>query len=257
MDRRTLGIHFDWSIQEEGFQLSENLREANFETMSRFLRTYGIRPTDENLDDLAAILNEVEGRTVSWLRVAPREVVERVVVEAPSHLEEFHRETERVLTSHDPQTVRALVQVSGRGIAEDRTADRDLETAIQTPDSTDDQVTSTTRDGEVNPLILALKSFVAYMQDAPRDGDEYTVALSGPYGPCNGCKKRIAKFVELWRTKATALLPRNQRAKLKITYKYSQAPQRQRDNFYGWEEDAVQRSPYLHTVTGEATGTKV
>ena len=81
------------------------------------------------------------------------------------------------------------------------------------------------------------------------------MALVGPYGPCNGCKKRIAKFVELWGKAATKLMKTGVTAKLTVTYKYQNEPQTARSQYYGYEEDSTQRPPYRHTLIEDVVGT--
>jgi hypothetical protein len=179
-----------------------------------------------------------------------------VVAEAPPHLDRFHGETAVVLGSHDPQNVRALFRVNGARVDEVDAADAEIDPEIETPDRGDPQVTSTTDDGEVPELKKALKSFIAYMATARQPRERFTLALSGPYGPCNGCKQRIQRFLALWQGKVRELLAVGVQAELIVTYQYSNAPQVMRDNYYGWREDERLRSPYFHTEVANAVGAR-
>jgi hypothetical protein len=231
---------------------SDEDKIENFRLIAEGLRAEGRPVIGEHVRQVAKSLGG-KAKTLSWIDPDAIQVVEEV--EVIPHLEDFPKNEAQKLVSHDPQDVSLLIRIDGKKV-DPAPVDADIRRDISTPDASS-EVTTTTGDGEVSPLILTLSAFVAYLETADNQAAQhhFTVALVGPYGPCNGCKKRLTKFVQLWSQKATELMANGVNAKLTITYKYAKKPQVQRDQYYGYEEDSVQKSPYLHTLTAQVTGT--
>jgi hypothetical protein len=118
-------------------------------------------------------------------------------------------------------------------------------------------VTSTTGDGEVNPLTETLQGFLEHLA-VPKNRTSrktFELSLSGSAGACDGCKKRIARFVELWADAAESSMKRGVMATLRITYRYLNKAYVARDSLvYGWYEDNKIGGHYYHTVDRMVTG---
>jgi hypothetical protein len=173
------------------------------------------------------------------------------------HLEEFAKKTNQITDKTPANQVLTLGSATGGGaLKPNAKQDVELEAAITRPDESD-EVDDTTEDGEVVPLIGYLKAFKAYLvKNADKDLN-FTLAFSGSHGACDGCKKRIDAFVDLWIQAADAAMEKGKTAKLKITYRYlvpaKDFPRTWGVNTYGWEEDGYD-SPLFHTIQATVRG---
>lgn len=129
-----------------------------------------------------------------------------------------------------------------------------------TSPSTESCVTNTTGDGEVGPLVGAMRSFLAHLkrpknQKTPQN---FTIALFGFWGACDGCKRRLIKFVQVWEAEARRYMKTGVAATLRITYQYSYPAEVFERDWgkikYGWDEDG-ERGPCFHTIEANVTGT--
>jgi len=230
----------------------EDKQKENYTLISKGIEGVGenYKVSLEHVQQVADRLSKGK-QTVSVLDPTPPVTV--VVAEIP-HLDTFDDE-EAMLSHHDPAQSTLRSRVDGGAVPEAKT-NLDVQAALLKPDESS-EVTTTQGDGEVKPLIDALSNFVGYLSKKANQQSQhhFTVALVGPYGPCNGCKKRIAKFVELWGKAATKLMKHGVTAKLTVTYKYQNEPQAVRTQYYGYKEDEAQKAPYRHTLIQDITGT--
>ncbi len=227
--------------------------EENYRIIAAAIRGAQYKDSEEHVKQVAkALSGKKKPKNLSFLN--PIQQIQLVVVEIP-HLEDFPKDEGEKLISHDPEDVSLLAKIDG-GKVKSEPLDDTINNSITTPDNSS-EVTTTVGDGEVASLASTLSDFVAFLKKPENQTSQhhFTVALVGPYGPCNGCKKRIIKFVELWQDNAKTYMRTNVNASLTITYKYANRPQKMRNQYYGYPEDAVQNHPYLHTLTAQATGT--
>ena len=136
---------------------------------------------------------------------------------------------------------------------------------IEKPDS-ELNVTKTVNDGEVSLLKAALGRFCHYLEAAARKTvnrrtqHAFTLDFDGAYGACTGCRKRIRKFIDLWKNKCTEILRGGEQATLTITFTYANEPEEySRENgtwtiSYGWTEDGSGKGPFTHTIMKTVTG---
>lgn len=141
--------------------------------------------------------------------------------------------------------------------------DGDEVNAITSPDG-DPNVTNTTNDGEVALLISALGHFYHSLGVIERKtknrlkNHTFELEIEGSWGPCDGCKKRLAAFGRLWKAKANSALQAGEKATLTITFTY-QEPAKEFpktggwSTTYGWDEDG-DKGPCEHTLTYKAQG---
>lgn|SRR5262245_19266225 len=125
--------------------------------------------------------------------------------------------------------------------------------------SGDSDVTNTQNDKEVLILREVLRLIKGYMSKNENKGTptDFTLALSGPAGACDGCKKRIAKLLDLCAGMAEAFFASGVQASLTITYRYANpAAHGANGGMHGWPTDEREGEWYMHTVYREAHGTK-
>lgn len=141
--------------------------------------------------------------------------------------------------------------------------DGDDTNAITSPDG-DPNVTNTTSDGEVALLIAALGQFYHALgiikrktKNRPKN-HTFELEIEGSWGPCDGCKKRLAAFGGLWKAKANSALEAGEEATLTITFTYENPAQEFAktggwSTVYGWYGDG-NKGPCEHTLTDKAQG---
>jgi hypothetical protein len=154
------------------------------------------------------------------------------------------------------QVVKSVVQ----GEESKSLTDEMIDSEMSCPDgSTDTVVIHTQNDGEVPMLARALKIIARYFANCSGNKNvSFTVSLYGAWGACDGCKKRIERFVELWFGEARKVMKLGKTATLKVTYQYLNVAtvmhQTYGDNLYGWEEDPGKKGPWFHTLEASVTG---
>jgi hypothetical protein len=176
-----------------------------------------------------------------------------------AHVEEFHSYTSSITPSTGANTVLSHATINGALATGAGPFDTDAEARITTPDYDNDSI-KTTGDGEVSELIRALRSFNQFVAtDTGANHVSFDLSLSGAWGACDGCKKRIAAFVDVWTRQAAALLRQGRTATLRVTYRYINPPTELSRKWgsivYGWYEDTTRSSPYFRTIAQNATGT--
>lgn len=156
-------------------------------------------------------------------------------------------------------------RINGSGYTDSVALSQTQASAIERPDS-ELNVTKTVNDGEVPILKAALERFFHYLEAAARKTvnrrtqHTFTLAFDGAYGACTGCRKRIRKFIDLWKEKCEAVLQGGEQATLTITFAYTNEPaEYPRENgkwtiSYGWSEDGSGKGPFSHTITKTVTG---
>lgn len=174
------------------------------------------------------------------------------------HLSQFHAITESLTGSENPSNVFEDFRVNGARFR-DELPDPEGEAQIKTPNSTE-EVTKTQSDGEVAILVSVLKRITAFMRKKEKNikttATQFTLALSGPSGACDGCKARIAKLIELFEERAQKFFAQDVSVSLVVTYKYFNKPYKGGNGgLYGWKEDEKQGSPYHHTAGTSVLGT--
>ncbi len=173
------------------------------------------------------------------------------------HLDKFQKGTDKITEKTPPNEVLVLASASGGGTLKDvGEKDSELEAAITKPDDSK-EVEESRRDGEVKPLIAHLKAFRAHLKKNAAKDLTFTLAFSGSHGACDGCKKRIETFVDLWARAANAVMEKGRTATLKVTYKYLVPaiafPRKWGETLYGWKEDG-EDSPLFHTIEATVRG---
>ncbi len=174
------------------------------------------------------------------------------------HLDYFSPATAGVRATDRAENVRMQAKINN---ARTHPAQHDQEilSAMQRPDASA-EVTNTTGDGEVVPLAGALAAFRSHLQSQPSHAkaQKFELALSGSWGACDGCKKRIGRFVDEWDALAQPRMAAGIRATLRVTYSYLNPPTRfirdWGDTTYGWPEDMWTGSAYFHTVDRSVVG---
>lgn len=174
------------------------------------------------------------------------------------HLDTFHAETRDITAESSASTIRALAKISGAVVA-GAPARVEILTAMQRPD-TSSEVVNTTADGEVVPLANTLEAFLQFLaiarnQTTPK---RFELAISGSWGACDGCKKRINEFVTRWAAAARSNMNRGVSATLRVTYRYLNRPKGFKREWgtttYGWHEDNRIGGAYFHTVDHGVAG---
>ena len=130
-----------------------------------------------------------------------------------------------------------------------------------TSPSAESCVTNSIKDGEVALLVSAMRAFLAHLkkpknQDSPQN---FTVALYGYWGACDGCKRRIIRFVQLWEMEARKYMKEGVAATLKVTYRYLKYAKGFKrtwgTNVYGWAEDGHDKMAHFdHTFEARVSG---
>lgn len=258
-------LTFEWEAAEEdpSWLLADDFIAPNYGVVKKGLEAKNAKVTDEHIEQVRAALSKVKGK---GLRLIPPQQAQQIVINAPvvEHLGEFHRYTNRIENSNDPQNVLGHMTVTGAATVEigyDR--DEDVSYDTEDDDLLKSQITevqkpdNTKKDGEVPVLVKALKYFAQQLQKTSNRNKQltFTLAISGPEGPCDDCRARLDKFVAAWKQMVRKYINNNVQANLKITSKYFQAPGlRNSGRYYGWQADSAHGPPYLHTITGTERG---
>ena len=240
----------------------------NFDVLSKILNSpHGLVTSEENLTELCGIIEGLQNNNndkIYWQRRVQVKVQklekQEILVYEDKRVEEFYQ---NVKITHDPQNVKSLGLVNGRKIrlalSEKDLVAKDIDEQILAPDKSK-VVTDTLEDGEISPLQEILKGFVAEMRDKSNEGEglNFTVELAGRDGACDGCKKRIAKFLEIWREQAVQLLLVGVTATLTLTYKYKNEAYEPRNdgNVYGWDRENDKGGWIIHREQKIANGTR-
>jgi len=211
--------------------------------------------TQEHLTQVAAEINKkMKPRKLSFSPI----VVQVQQVVQVEHLDVFHNSAENITVKTGAATVFVLARVEGQAVTDQPDGESVAAGTLRAPDNSK-VVTDTTGDGEVESLVENLDKFFAYLENTAHQSANrhFTVALSGSWGACDGCKKRIARFRQLWRVKAAECMEQGTTARLTITYQYRNAAKEIREgNLYGWGEDSKTGGWYWHTETDRVDGTK-
>jgi hypothetical protein len=174
------------------------------------------------------------------------------------HLDTFHAETRDITAESSASTIRTLAKIGGATVA-GVPARGEILTAMQRPD-TSSEVVNTTTDGEVVPLANTLEAFLQFLaiarnQTAPK---RFELAISGSWGACDGCKKRIDEFVARWAAAAQASMNAGVGATLRVTYRYLNRPKGFKRDWgtttYGWQDDNRIGGAYFHTIDHGVVG---
>jgi hypothetical protein len=255
-------LNYEWGASEEdpGLLLSDDLLLKNYNVLKKGLEDNQAPVNTEHLNQISNAIGSKKERTLNW----KPPVVQVAQVQAVEHLDDFHRNTDRVQNSHNPQDVLGLITVTGAntveigfrrddavdyGTAQDNQLQSQI-TEIKKPNNTEN-------DGEVAVLVRALKYFTKQMQTEANQNKQmtFTLAISGPEGPCDDCRARLVNFVAYWKQKVRTYIDNGIQANLKITSKYFKAPGlRNSGRYYGWQADAANGPPYLHTITETERG---
>jgi len=212
--------------------------------------------------DLAAYLEaekkkKISGGQKSGLGNPPPAKIET----SSAHVEKFHTKTKELSEKTGADVVFALARINNLAVPTAKAENAQIGNAIAQPDLTDPNVANTTGDGEVKVLTKALNEFSEYL-DKPANQKKalvFEVGLSGAWGACDGCKKRIQKFAELWMEKAGSVMKKGVTATLRITYQYLNQAQTFKRSWgeivYGWSADGSGKGPFFHTLQATVTGT--
>jgi GNAT superfamily N-acetyltransferase len=177
-----------------------------------------------------------------------------------THVEKFHTSTKELTTKTGADRVFISARINDIQAPAAKAENAEIGNAMATPDLVDPNVTNTTEDGEVKVLTKALNEFSEYLDKPPNQKKalRFEVGLSGAWGACDGCKKRIQKFAQVWMEKAGSVMKKGVTATLRITYQYlNQAQYFDRPwgkILYGWSEDPG-KGPFFHTLEAKVTGT--
>jgi hypothetical protein len=148
---------------------------------------------------------------------------------------------------------------AGGSAAEGGGTNTEHDEEIRTP-SNDVCVINSKTDGEVAPLIAAMRAFLAFLKKPSnqKTPQHFTVALRGAWGACDGCKQRLWKFAQIWEAEARRYMKLGVRATLVITYKYTNPAEtferKWGSTTYGWAADGDKGSCF-HTIEADIIGT--
>lgn len=252
-------LTFEWGAAEDdpSWLLPDKFLAPNYDVLKKGLEAENAKVTEEHIEQLRATLAKVKG---TGLRLIPPQVqLVQVNVPVIAHLDEFHRNTDQVENSHNPQDVLGHMTVTGAATVEiGGGRDDNVNYSTEEDNLLDSQVAEiqrperTKNDGEVRVLVRALKYFTKQMQAVNNRNKQltFTLAISGPEGPCDDCRARLDNFVAYWKQKVKKYINNGVQANLKITSKYFKAPGlRNSGRYYGWQADSASGPPYLHTIT--------
>jgi len=222
---------------------------------------------DPGVDD--PIIKKLVNKAAFGINTQVEEVVEQGELLAAfrvtdEHLKKFEKGT--IDKNTEPNVVNVQFKIDQvaksvvQGDESDSLTDEKIDSEMSCPDgSTDTVVIHTQNDGEVSKLATALKIIARYFANCSGNKNvSFTVSLYGAWGACDGCKKRIERFVELWFGEAQKVMKLGKTATLRVTYQYLNAAKVIRQtygpNLYGWEEDPGKKGPWFHTLEASVTG---
>jgi hypothetical protein len=220
---------------------------------------------DPGIDD--PIMEKLVKRAAYGVNSKEDEVVEEGIVEvfrqSEGHLDRFDKSKVNKGTPANAVNVQLRIDTNVVSVLEGEESgslsDQTIENEMSSPKgSTDTVVINTQNDGEVSKLANALKMVTRFFRSFSGNKNvSFAVSLYGAWGACDGCKKRIERFVELWFSEATRVMKPGKRATLKVTYQYLNAPTIMKpeygNNLYGWDGDPG-KGPWFHTLEASVTG---